>query len=154
MSDPFVVHQRWEGTTAHGRPEHSRVSTVHIPGKPPVPTSVAPDYQGHADRLNPEDLFGAALSTCMMYTFLSLARKARVDVRAYDDTVEVFLVTEDKRTRIERAVVRPVVTLAPGAKVSKAQTMFDKSHKYCIIANSTTAEVVLQPTFEVLAEGD
>lgn len=84
-----------------------------------------------------------------MYTFLALAKKVRVDVRAYDDTVSLFLVTEDRRQRIARAVIAPTVTLAPGANAEKAAVMFGKAHKYCVVANSTTAEVVLDPTFVV-----
>ncbi len=66
---------------------------------------------------------------------------------AYDDTVRVHLVTEDRRTRIGRAVLAPVVTLAAGSDLDKAETMFHKAHKYCVIANSTSAEVVLEPEF-------
>ncbi len=143
-----VIHQHWSGSTA-GEYTMASTATARLDSKPPIPTSVPADMGGDDGRWNPEDLFGAALSTCFMYTFLAPAKKVRIDVRAYDDTLSLDLITEDRHTRITRAVVAPTITLAPGSSVSKATTMFEKSHKYCIIANSTSAEVVLQPQFVV-----
>ena len=61
---------------------------------------MSPDHGGTGEDWDPEDLYGAALSTCFLYTFLALAKKARLDVVAYDDTVTLHLVTEERRTRI------------------------------------------------------
>lgn len=152
MSDahpPHVVFQRWEGSTAAGSPSMVSVARPIAEAKPPLCTSVPSASGGDDTRWNPEDLFGAALSTCFMYTFLALAKKVRVDVVAYDDEVRLDLVTEDRRTRIATATLSPTVTLAPGSNAGKAATMFGKAHKYCVIANSTTATVVLAPTFVV-----
>lgn len=158
MSDhaPHVIHQHWQGSTAaesYTEPA-AKASTAQpiLMAKPPVPTSVPSHNGGDDTRWNPEDLFGAALSTCFMYTFLALAKKVRVDVVAYDDTLTLDMVTEERRTRVARATIAPKVTLAPGSNAKKAATMFGKAHKYCVIANSTTAEIVLDPTF-VVAEG-
>jgi organic hydroperoxide reductase OsmC/OhrA len=147
-----VVHQHWEGSTAAESYPMASTAWPILAGKGQVATSVPGHNGGDDSRWSPEDLFGAALSTCFMYTFLALAKKVRVDVRAYDDTVEMFLVTEERQTRIARAVLAPRITLAPGSNAAKAATMFEKAHKYCVIANSTSAEVVLRPTF-VEADG-
>ena len=147
--EPIRAAQRWAGSTAGDYPLRS---TATAEGKAPIATSVAPSYGGELDRWNPDDLFGAALSACMMYTFLAIARKARLDVRAFDDEVEVFLVTEDRRTRIERAVLSPTITIAAGQDPERARSLYRKAHRYCIISNSTTAEVVLEPSVAVLPE--
>lgn len=146
---PHVVFQRWAGSTA--AETYSMASTARpiLDAKPAVPTSVPSHNGGDDRRWNPEDLFGAALSTCFMYTFLALAKKVRVDVVAYDDEVTLDMATEDRQTRIARATLAPTITLAAGAHAAKAETMFGKAHKYCVIANSTTAEIVLAPRFVV-----
>jgi len=146
MSTPNIITLRWTGSTAEGD-DYPRHAVASADGRPDVETGVGPSYGGSGADWDPEDLFGAALSTCLMFTFLALARKVRLDVVEYADTATVTLVTEDRRTRIARVVVSPVVTLAAGDSLDKAETMFHKSDKYCIIANSTTAEVVLEPTF-------
>ena len=138
---------RWAGSTAGQR---STLATASAEGKPSIVTSVAPDYGGEAAHWNPDDLFGAALSACMMYTFLSIARKARLDVRRYEDDFTVFPETEGHRTRIARVVLSPTITLAAGSDPGRAAAMLQKSHSYCVISNSTTAQTTLRPTFRVL----
>lgn len=138
---------KWSGSTAGPR---STLATASADGKPPIAVSVAPDYGGEAAHWNPDDLFGAALSACMMYTFLSIARKARLDVRCYVDAFTVCPVTEGHRTRIEQVVLSPVITLAPGDDPERAASMLQRCHRYCVISNSTTARVTLQPTIHVL----
>ena len=137
---------QWSGSTAGPR---STLATASAAGKPPIVTSVAPDYGGEAAHWNPDDLFGAALSACMMYTFLSIARKARLDVRSYKDAFTVSLVTEGHRTRIEQVALSPLITLAAGGDPDRAAAMLEKCHRYCVISNSTTARVTLQPTIHV-----
>mgnify|MGYP006424210297 CR=1 FL=1 len=154
MSDahaPHVVFQHWEGSTADEAYSKASEARPILDAKPQLGTSVPSSSGGDDTRWNPEDMFGAALSTCFMYTFLALAKKVRLDVLAYDDTVTLDMVTEERRTRVAKATVAPTVTLAAGSNAKKAATMFGKAHKYCVIANSTTAEVVLAPTF-VLAD--
>lgn len=152
MSDahaPHIIRQQWEGSTADAAYSMASTAQPILDAKPPLGTSVPSHNGGDDTRWNPEDMFGAALSTCFMYTFLALAKKVRVDVRSYDDEVELELVTEERRTRIARATLSPTITLAAGSNEKKAATMFGKAHKYCVIANSTTAEIVLAPTFVV-----
>lgn len=145
-SPAIAIKLHWTGSTAAARyPHHARASAA---GKPDLATGVGPAFGGTGEEWDPEDLFGAALSTCLMFTFLALARKVRLDVVDYADTVTLTMVTEDRRTRVSRAVVSPVVTLAAGDNLEKAETMFHKSHKYCVMANSTSAEVVLEPVFQ------
>lgn len=146
MADPIVVTQSWRGSTAAASYPHR--SEAEAAGKPALTTGVSPDHGGTGEDWDPEDLYGAALSTCFLYTFLALAKKARLDVVAYDDTVTLHLVTEERRTRIDRVVLAPVVTLAAGSNLDKAATMFHKAHKYCVIANSTAATLELDPSFK------
>lgn len=142
----FPVQVRWHGHT-HTR-EYPREATADAEGKPNIPVSTAEIFGGSHAHWNPEELFGAALSTCHMETFLSLAQKVGVDVTGYHDRVEVTVDTgADKVSRITNVTLRPVIELAPGSDAAKALTFFHKAHKYCFVANSTTAEVVLEPTF-------
>lgn len=114
--------------------------------------SVEPAFGGDAAAWHPPDLVGAALSTCLMVAFLDLARRARIDVRAYDDELELHKVTENHRMRIDRAVVRPRVTLARGSDPIRAADLFRRAHQYCTVSNSLRAEVVLKPQFSVLGD--
>ncbi len=149
MPDRLVLRQRWSGSTRQGALQPPLESTVQQDGKPDLRLSVDPAFGGKASAWHPPDLLGAALSTCLMVAFLDLARRARLDVRAYDDEVVLHKVTENHRTRIERAVVRPMVTLAAGTDLDRAAALFHRAHQYCTVSNSLRTTVVLEPQFVV-----
>src|SRR5437764_13447562 len=50
-----------------------------------VAASAAPNFRGDADRVNPEEAFVAALSSCHMLTFLALAAKKKFTPDSYTD---------------------------------------------------------------------
>src|SRR2546423_14297737 len=48
-----------------------------------IPASAAPNFRGDADRVNPEEAFVAALSSCHMLTLLALAAKRKFVLDSY-----------------------------------------------------------------------
>jgi organic hydroperoxide reductase OsmC/OhrA len=140
----FKAALHWRGSTL---PEdYNRNTVASAPGKHGIHASSGPGFGGDAARWNPEDLFGAALAQCHLLTFLALAHKVKLDVLTYDDDVTVELVTEGRTSRIGRVTLAPTIGVAPGTDADLVRTMFEKAHKYCFVANSTTAEVVMTPT--------
>ncbi|MCP3102919.1 OsmC family protein [Myxococcus sp. K15C18031901] len=144
----FPLRLRWEGSTAS---EYDRNAVASTGNKPELLVSAASGYGGDDSRWNPEDLLGASLANCHLLTFLALARKLRLDVRAYEDEVTVFLETVEKVKRVGRIRLSPRIRVAPGTDVEKVREMFFKAHKYCFIGQSLKAEVEMVPTIEVLA---
>jgi organic hydroperoxide reductase OsmC/OhrA len=47
----------------------------------------------------------------------------------------------DGKTRFTEVVLRPRVTIAPGADVEKARALHERAHSLCFIANSVNFEV-------------
>jgi organic hydroperoxide reductase OsmC/OhrA len=152
MATHFPLTLRWEGTTTrHAAGEHTRAATASVPGKPDLAVSAAGPYGGDDARWNPEDLLGASLATCHMLTFLALARKARLDVRGYEDAVQVVLDSVERVTRVTEVRLSPTIRVAPGTDAGKVRELFEKAHKYCFIGLSLTAAVRMEPT---VVEGD
>ncbi|MBP9088660.1 MAG: OsmC family protein [Kofleriaceae bacterium] len=145
-SFPLSVH--WTGSTLSVG-EYSRDAVAQSPGKPMIVTSSAPGYNGNAARWNPEDMLGAALATCHMLTFFALAKKAGVDVQAYDDNAVATLEMVDKAMRISTIKLAPTIVVAAGTDEAKVHELFEKAHKYCFVANSVTTNVVMAPTVVV-----
>lgn len=109
-----------------------------------IPASAAPDFRGEPDRVNPEDAFVAALSSCHMLTFLALAAKKKFVPDSYtDDAVGYLEKNSAGRMAITRVVLRPRITWAPGTPVSQADLdeLHHKAHEGCFIANSVTTDV-------------
>ncbi len=138
---PFSIE--WRGNTLEA--DYTRDAVASAPGKVTLPVSSAPEYAGNALRWNPEDLLGAALANCHMLTFLALAAKAKLEVRAYEDHAEAILDTVDKVTSVATICLRPTIRVAPGTSMAKVMDLFQKAHKYCFVANSIKSKVVMEP---------
>jgi len=143
MSHTFPLVLRWSGSTLD--PSYSRNAEVSNPDHLTIPVSSAPAYAGDPQRWNPEDLLASALATCHLLTFLALAAKARIEIKAYEDHAEATLETVDRISRVGEIRLRPVIRVAPGTSAAKVVELFEKAHKYCIIANSITCHVRMEP---------
>jgi len=144
MAESYPAALAWSGNTLD--PSYSRSAELSKPqGLAAIPVSSLPVYGGSAERWNPEDLLAGTLAHCHMLTFLALAAKARVEVLGYADRAEATLVTEDRVSRVGRILLQPTIRVAAGTSAAKVEELFHKAHKYCVIANSVTSEVAMEP---------
>ncbi len=118
---------------------------VAFAGRPPLEVSAAPQYKGDPSRLNPEELFTAAVASCQLLTYLALAQRAGLRVLAYEDRPVGTLAIADKKMRITEVVLRPRITLAPGGDVTKARALVEQAHEGCFVANSVSCAVRAEP---------
>ena len=124
---------------------------VEFEGRPAVEVSAAPQYRGDPTRLNPEELFVAALASCQLLTYLALARGAGVAVRRYEDRAVGTLAIADRKMRMTEVLLRPRITVAGGSDQGTAQGLVGKAHDGCFIANSVACAVRVEP--EIAVEG-
>ena len=144
MAESHPANLAWSGDTLVQ--DYSRSAELTKPGGlAAIPVSSLPVFGGSAQRWNPEDLLAGTLAHCHMLTFLALASKARVQVLAYADRAEATLATEDRVSRVGRILLQPNIKVARGTDPAKVEELFHKAHKYCVIANSVTSEVVMEP---------
>ena len=82
-----------------------------------------------------------------MLFFLDLARRSGVIVTSYEDEAEGLMEKgEDGRVRITKVTLRPKIVFGGGEPDAAAlDALHHKAHEACFIANSTTAEVVVEP---------
>jgi organic hydroperoxide reductase OsmC/OhrA len=111
------------------------------PQSVPVPLS---DPRG----VDPEEAFVAALSSCHMLWFLSIAAKRGFVVESYEDSAVGYLEkNEAGRMAMTRVVLRPAVTFS-GEVVPAAEQLrevHDRAHHECYIANSVRTVVTVDP---------
>ena len=119
--------------------------TVAFDGRPSIEVSGAPQYKGDPTRTNPEELFAASLASCQLLTYLALAARAGIDVLAYDDAPQATLAIADKKMRVTEVLLRPRITVAPGADIAKARSLVDTAHEGCFVASSVACAVRLEP---------
>jgi organic hydroperoxide reductase OsmC/OhrA len=96
--------------------------------------------------VDPEEAFVAALSSCHMLWFLSLAAKQGLVVDGYDDEARGTLERNaDGRMAMTRVVLRPRITWAGDAPADEVVgELHDAAHHECYIANSVTTVVTVE----------
>jgi organic hydroperoxide reductase OsmC/OhrA len=113
-----------------------------------LPSSSAPAFKGDADRVDPEEAFVSALSSCHMLSLLAICARKRLTVNSYTDDAVGFLEKgANGKLQITRVILRPAVRFAPGTNVD-AKLLDDihhQSHAECFIANSVTTDVTVEP---------
>src|SRR5439155_19509231 len=106
-------------------------------------------FRGDGKLLNPEQLLVAAASSCQLLSFLAIAARSGVDVRSYRDDAEAVMPDDEEPMRITKIVLRPAVVVAAGVPEERVLRIVEKGHEECYIANSLSAEVVVEPTIRV-----
>jgi len=113
-----------------------------------VAASSAPDFRGEVERVNPEEAFLAALSSCHMLTFLAIAAKKKLPLDSYrDEAVGYLEKNEAGRLAMTRVILRPRIQWSQGVTVSEAdlEKMHHQAHEGCFIANSVKTNVTVEP---------
>jgi len=134
----YTTSVRWTG---------EKKGMMDVAGKPSVEVATPPEFKGHEGIWSPEDLFVAAVNSCIMTTFLAFAGRAGLALEGYDSEAEGLLEFVDERLIFTKIVVRPRVTLRPGADRKQAEEILHKAEKNCLVSNSIRTEVALEPTF-------
>ena len=142
----------WHGSTGAGYDSYDRAHRVVVPpADGELQLSSDPAFRGNERLLNPEQLPLASASSCQLLSFLAIAARSRIDVVTYDDSAEAVMPEDQKPMRITRIVLRPRIVVAAGADLDRVRRLVDKAHDACFIANTLTAEIVIEPT--VATEG-
>jgi organic hydroperoxide reductase OsmC/OhrA len=148
----YGVRVRWTGDRGVGTQsyrDYGREHEITAAGKAAILGSSDPAFLGDAARWNPEALLVASVSACHKLWYLHLCSAGGVVVTAYEDQAEgVMEETADGSGRFIRVVLRPRITLAPGADVEKAAALHHAAHEKCFIANSVNFPIVVEPLFE------
>lgn len=114
-------------------------------GKPEIRVSTPPELRGPQGNWSPEELYIASVESCLMLTFLSLARSRQLQFAAYESRAEGVLEPVYGKQVVSRITVRPRVTVKSQGEREKAQGILANLHEHCFISNSIESEVTLEP---------
>lgn len=143
----------WRGSTAAGYDAYGRAHELKAPpAGASLELSSDPAFHGDAGRMNPEQLLVAAASSCQLLEFLSIAAKARIDVRAYDDDAEGVMPEDDPPARITRITLRPRIVVGSGTTRERVEHLVELAHRHCYIANSLTTTIDVEPEIAIEEE--
>jgi organic hydroperoxide reductase OsmC/OhrA len=136
---------------AFGDNRYSRAHEWHFDGGVTVPASssprVVPPPLSDEHAVDPEEALVAALSSCHMLFFLAYAAKRGFVVESYEDRAVGSLGRNASgRTAMVRVALRPRVEWGGERRpsVEELAELHERAHHACYIANSVTAEVVVE----------
>lgn len=151
----YVVTVTWtgnRGTGTSGYRDYARAHDVVVAGKPPIPASSDPAFQGDRARYNPEELLVASLSSCHMLWYLHLCSADGIVVQAYEDIAEGIMTERPGGGgAFTEVVLAPEITLADAATLDRARALHADAHRKCFIANSINFPVRHEPVFHIAA---
>jgi organic hydroperoxide reductase OsmC/OhrA len=131
---------------------YSRGHVWQFDGGVEVPASASPHvvrapYSVEA-AVDPEEAFVAALSSCHMLVFLSLAAKRGFTVETYrDEATGALTQNELGKQGITTVTLHPAATFAGDKQPTAAElnALHHEAHEQCFIANSVKTEVRCEP---------
>lgn len=137
---------RWErGTQAFLDNRYSRAHAWTFDGGARVAASASPanvpPQTADPFAVDPEEGFIAALASCHMLWFLSIAASHGLVVDSYEDRAEGYITPlpdAPERCVLGRVVLRPAVTFAPASSYSETQLseLHEEAHHACFLANA------------------
>ncbi len=129
--------------------EQDAQGILSAPGKPDIRVSAPPDFRGPEGNWTPENLFVAAVETCLMLTFVALARSRKLEFVAYKSSAEGLLEPVYGKHVISKVKVRPVITVKSQDDVAKAKEIVGRMEPNCFISQSIDSEVTLEAEVKV-----
>lgn len=156
----YLVNVEWQrdgATFADNR--YSRRHTWRFDGGAVVAASASPSIVrpplADPSAVDPEEAFVAAVSSCHMLCFLSIAAKRGFVVEGYVDEAEGILSSNaEGRQAMTKVTLRPRVRYS-GTPPSQEEemTLHEAAHEICFIANSVRTEIIVEPVrTEIIVE--
>ena len=98
---------------------------------------------------SPEHLFTAAVSSCLMTTFLSIAENSKLEFISFSCKSMGKLDQVDGKFLMTEIILEPVVTILNERDKERAERVLQKSESACLISNSVKSKITMNPTILV-----
>jgi len=95
---------------------------------------------------SPEHLFTAAVSSCLMTTFLSIAENSKLGFTHFSCRSKGKLEQVDGRFVMSEVILETTVTITDKSDHDRALRVLERSEKACLISNSIRSKVTVIPT--------
>lgn len=95
---------------------------------------------------SPEHLFTAAVSSCFMTTFLAIAENSNLEFTGLSCPAEGVLGKSEGKFAMTGITLKPVLVIPREVDRERAERIMIKAEKACLISNSITSVIHLEPT--------
>ncbi|HKJ95078.1 MAG TPA: OsmC family protein [Gammaproteobacteria bacterium] len=133
----------------YARDEREDTVSVETASVSTLETAAPPEFDGPGGHWSPETLLVASVADCYAMSFRAVARASKLEWTRLGVEVEGVLDRVEGVNRFVRFTVKPVLTIDSEGDRKRAQLAVEKAERVCLVTNSLTAEVVLEPEITV-----
>lgn len=98
---------------------------------------------------SPEHLFTAAVSSCLMTTFLAVAENSKLDFTSFDCSSKGKLEQVDGKFMMSEVILEPRLVIKYERDRERAEKILSKAESACLITNSVKSKVTMNPLIMV-----
>lgn len=98
---------------------------------------------------SPEHLFTAAVSSCIMTTFLSIAENSKLNFKSFACNSSGKLDQVEGKYQMTEVLIEPVLTLLKEEDRDKGMRVLLKTESACLISNSIKSKVIMRPLINI-----
>ncbi len=124
---------------------HDTTNCIEVATPPEFPKGIAGIW-------SPEHLFTAAVNSCLMTTFLSIAENSKLPFSKFSCKSKGKLEQVDGKFLVTEVLLEPTVTIADEKDRPKAERVLLKSEAACLISNSIKSKVIMKSTILLPAD--
>lgn len=142
------MHQPTHDYTVQLEWTHGRIGQLSSPELETIIECATPPEFPHGipGIWSPEHLFTAAVSSCLMTTFLSVADHSSLKFEKFTCRAEGILAKQDGKWMMTEIHLFPELTLSPGEKEERGIKVLEKAEKACLISHSIKSKIKMTPT--------
>lgn len=110
-----------------------------------IEVSTPPQFPNGIEGIwSPEHLFVAAINSCLMTTFLSIADNSKLEFIHFDSKASGKMEMIDGKYIMSEVTLMPVLTIRNEKDRERAQRILEKSEAACLISNSVKSKIILK----------
>ncbi len=109
----------------------------------------AAEFGGSGQTLNPEEMFVAAINSCLMNTFFYFMQKFNIELLSYYSQAQGQLEKQSDGFRFTNVKVRAKVQLPETKNIEKVHETGQLAEKYCLVSRSVACPVGYQLEVEI-----
>ena len=143
MPQPFPHHYDVSLTWKSGE-----LSEITSGERPVLPGGPPPQFDGTDEtRWSPEHLILAALSQCLMLTWISLNKRSQIPLKSWNGKGESVL-EKTKEGLVFTSFKLTVSLKTDASRIDEARKLLETAKKYCVVANSLKTPATLEAIVE------
>lgn len=110
-----------------------------------IEVATPPEFPGGiAGIWSPEHLFTAAISSCLMTTFLAIAANSGLEFQSFSCPATGILDKRDGKFTMTEIHLMPRLVITRAEDLEKAERILQKAEKACLISNSVTSRISME----------